>query len=60
MNFAGDALLFVFGFPEAAADDAQRALRFVTEVFAQTSDDGIALRVRGHAGPVTLSLLGGS
>jgi adenylate cyclase len=60
MNFAGDGVLVVFGLPEAASDDAQRALSFLAAVFAQTSDDGIALRAGGHAGPVTLSLLGGA
>lgn len=60
MNFAGDGVLVVFGLPEAATDDAQRALRFLTAVFAQTSQDGVALRAGGHAGSVTLSLLGGA
>lgn len=60
MGFAGDGVLVVFGLPEAAADDARRALNFITAVFAKTAQDGIALRAGGHAGPITLGLLGGA
>lgn len=60
MDFAGDGVLVVFGLPDAAADDAQRALGFIASVFAKAAEGGIALRAGGHSGPVTLSLLGGA
>jgi len=60
MDFAGDGVLVVFGLPEAAADDARRALAFIDAVFAKTAQDGIALRAGGHTGPVKLDLLGGA
>jgi adenylate cyclase len=60
MDFAGDGVLVVFGLPEAAADDARRALDFIAAVFASAAQDGISLRAGAHVGPVTLSLLGGA
>jgi adenylate cyclase len=60
MDFAGDGVLVVFGLPEPAPDDAFRAMRFITDVFETTAQDGIALRAGGHAGLVTLGLLGGA
>jgi adenylate cyclase len=35
-------------------------MRFITDVFETTAQDGIALRAGGHAGLVTLGLLGGA
>ncbi|MFN2323971.1 MAG: CHASE2 domain-containing protein, partial [Trueperaceae bacterium] len=60
MGFAGDGVLVVFGLPEAASDDAGRALAFIDALFERTARDGIALRAGGHAGAVTLGLLGGA
>ncbi|MCU0905877.1 MAG: adenylate/guanylate cyclase domain-containing protein [Rhodobacteraceae bacterium] len=60
MDFAGDGVLVVFGLPDTAADDARRALDFIAAVFASAARDGITLRAGAHAGPVTLSLLGGA
>ena len=60
MGFAGDGVLVVFGLPEAASDDAGRALAFIDALFETAAQDGIALRAGGHAGPVTLGLLGGA
>jgi adenylate cyclase len=60
MDFAGDGVLVVFGLPKAAADDARRALDFIAAVFASAGAVGITLRAGAHAGPVSLSLLGGA
>lgn len=60
MDFAGDGVLVVFGLPEAAAQDAGRALAFIDTVFEMAAQDGIALRAGGHAGPVKLGVLGGA
>ena len=62
-HFAGDGALVVFGLPEPAADDADRALSFIDALFAAVRDSpdwpGLGLRVGGHAGPVQLGVLGG-
>jgi len=63
-HFAGDGALVVFGLPEPAADDADRALDFIDALFAAVRDSpdwpGLGLRVGGHAGPVQLGVLGGA
>ena len=60
MDFAGDGVLVVFGLPKAAMGDAGRALAFIDALFEMAAQDAVALRVGGHAGLVTLGLLGGA
>jgi adenylate cyclase len=62
-DFAGDGALVVFGVPEPGADDVERALQFIEQLYASVQDcadwPGLALRVGAHAGPVQLGVLGG-
>lgn len=60
IDFAGDGVLVVFGLPQPAVDDAERALAFLDALFAAAARDGIALRAGGHAGPVKVGLAGGA
>lgn len=62
-DFAGDGAMVVFGVPERGADDVERALRFVEQLYALVDAcqdwPGLKLRASAHAGPVQLGILGG-
>lgn len=62
-HFAGDGALVVFGVPEASAQDAEQALRFIETLYASVRAcpdwPDLGLRVGGHVGPVQLGVLGG-
>lgn len=62
-DFAGDGALVVFGVPERGADDVERALHFIEQLYASVDAckdwPGLELRVSAHAGPVQLGILGG-
>jgi adenylate cyclase len=62
-DFAGDGALIVFGVPESGADDVERALQFIEQLYGSVREradwPGLGLRVSCHAGPVQLGILGG-
>jgi adenylate cyclase len=62
-DFAGDGALVVFGVPQPGADDVERALQFIEQLYDSVRDcadwPGLGLRVSGHAGLVQLGVLGG-
>ncbi len=62
-HFAGDGAIVVFGLPKPGPQDAERALRFIEDLYAAIRSDpawpGLELRVGGHAGPVQTAVVGG-
>ena len=69
-KFIGDGLMATFGTPEAAADDAARALACARSMLeavrvwnaerARTGEPAVAIGVGLHRGPVTMGDIGGS
>jgi adenylate cyclase len=61
-GFAGDSALVVFGVPQPATNDVERALQFIEQLSAAVRDrvewPGLGLRVSGHAGPVQVGIPG--
>ena len=68
MNFMGDGAMVIFGVPDPAPDDAERALLTAeslvetTRLWLDARNDGlgadVGVRVGAHHGPVVLSRLG--
>jgi len=53
-KFAGDAVMAVFGVPQAHEDDAERAVRAALEILDATGDLGLEARVGVEAGEVVV------
>ncbi len=53
-KFAGDAVMAVFGVPQAHEDDAERAVRAALEILDATKDLGLEARVGVEAGEVVV------
>ena len=68
-EFIGDGAMIVFGLPQAAPDDAARALQAALELLRQApeltvtlpdaTEIAVTLRVSVHSGPVIAAVLGG-
>jgi class 3 adenylate cyclase/tetratricopeptide (TPR) repeat protein len=53
-KFAGDAVMAVFGVPQAHEDDAERAVRAALEILDATGDLGLEARIGVEAGEVVV------